>query len=147
MEEKCPGNAAACPEDQFKANTVVCRDAAGDCDLPEFCTGNAAACPENKFKANTVVCRAADPTNPCDLPEFCTGTSATCPENKFKANGTPCEDGNPCTLTSTCQGGQCKGTTNAADNAACGATGSEKCCNGICCPPGQQCSGSPKRCR
>src|SRR5206468_9334348 len=65
----CTGTAAACPSDAFKAATVECRAAAGDCDVAESCSGDSAACPTDAFKPATVECRAA--AGDCDLAESC----------------------------------------------------------------------------
>jgi hypothetical protein len=45
LEETCSGTSAACPDDAFKASTVICRDSEERCDLPEHCTGDSAFCP------------------------------------------------------------------------------------------------------
>jgi len=75
---------------------VVCRPAAGDCDVAEACTGSSADCPADSFQPSSVVCRAA--AGDCDVAEACTGSSAVCPTNAFKPQGTSCtDDGNVCT--------------------------------------------------
>src|SRR3712207_7921759 len=50
IDATCTGNNAQCPDNGFKASTVICRRAADQCDVAEFCTGNSARCPENRFK-------------------------------------------------------------------------------------------------
>src|SRR5204862_171836 len=41
--DRCSGTANTCV-DAFKASTVTCRAAAGDCDVAESCTGSSGAC-------------------------------------------------------------------------------------------------------
>ncbi|XP_058455339.1 zinc metalloproteinase-disintegrin-like EoMP06 [Malaya genurostris] len=48
---------------QLKEAGVDCREARGECDLPEFCTGNSEHCPADVFKRDTEVC--ADGTAFC----------------------------------------------------------------------------------
>jgi len=82
---------------------MVCREAAGPCDVAEVCNGTSVECPQDVFLVDTTVCREA--AGPCDVPEFCTGTSAQCPENKFLPAGTVClEAQGPCAGPSLCSG-------------------------------------------
>ena len=62
---------------------VVCRSAAGVCDLAETCTGNSASCPAD-VKSHAV-CRPS--AGPCDLPESCDGVSDQCPADAFQRVG------------------------------------------------------------
>jgi cysteine-rich repeat protein len=75
---------------------VVCRTAAGVCDVAEVCDGVAAACPADAFRDATVVCREA--AGECDRADACSGASALCPANGFAPGGTSCTpDALPCT--------------------------------------------------
>jgi hypothetical protein len=56
---------------------VVCRFAAGVCDVAEACDGTSATCPDDAFAPSSTPCRPA--LDACDLDDFCTGTSAACP--------------------------------------------------------------------
>jgi len=95
VTEPCPANPdAQCTSgdccdvyNNFKPSTVICREAAGPCDEPEYCTGSSGTCPTNKFKSKSVKCRAAE--GDCDVDDYCTGSSASCP-NKFKAKTVVC---------------------------------------------------------
>ena len=84
---------------------VVCRAAAGDCDVVELCLPDG-GCPPNAFLDAQTECRAA--VTGCDLPERCTGFSAACPVNLFstascRASRGPCDEEEFCTGTSlTC---------------------------------------------
>src|SRR5439155_18941783 len=89
-----------CPADA--KSTVICRVAAGVCDIAESCNGASNDCPADAFKPATTACRAA--TGACDIADSCTGSGPSCPVDAKKANGVGCsEDGNPCT-TDLCDG-------------------------------------------
>ena len=75
-QDICDGVSAACAHPAGNAG-VVCRPAAGDCDLPEACDGVGIACPADTFKSAGTVCRPS--TADCDPAESCTGTDAACP--------------------------------------------------------------------
>ncbi len=66
---------------------VVCRDAAGLCDVVDKCSGTSAACPDT-FKLMGTLCR--DPVGGCDLFEACTGSGPQCPADKLQAAGVVC---------------------------------------------------------
>jgi hypothetical protein len=48
--------------------------------------------------------------NQCKLRGTCDPATGLCNKGGNVADGTPCNDGDPCSRTSTCQGGQCVGT-------------------------------------
>ena len=58
---------------------IVCRPAAGPCDVGESCDGASDVCPEDAFATAAVECRAS--VGPCDSPESCTGIDAPCPDD------------------------------------------------------------------
>ncbi len=82
---------------------VVCRAAAGECDLAETCTGTSTACPsDSKVTANTACPSGAD-TNPCTS-DICDGTDVTCQHPAGNA-GTVCRAAvDVCDLADTCTG-------------------------------------------
>jgi hypothetical protein len=53
-----------------------------------------------------VVCRVA--AGECDVDDTCSGSSADCTDAK-KTDGTQCDDGNPDTISDTCESGVCGG--------------------------------------
>lgn len=105
--EQCPGSAAACPADAKQPNGtactddgagctsdtcdgsgdacqhplkgagVVCRAAAGVCDVAETCDGVGSACPADALVSSATVCRPSGGV--CDPSESCTGSDAACP--------------------------------------------------------------------
>src|SRR5262249_59893008 len=56
---------------------VVCRPAAGACDVAETCPAGATVCPPDGFAPSSTVCRPS--AGVCDVAETCTGTSPACP--------------------------------------------------------------------
>jgi len=97
----------------------VCREDAGECDVPEYCDA-AGACPANGFESPGTACGSSSDTvcdNPdtcdaagacqanheltsvvcgadageCDVPEYC-AADGTCPANSYEPSGTPCGD-------------------------------------------------------
>ncbi|XP_065646532.1 uncharacterized protein LOC136076853 isoform X2 [Hydra vulgaris] len=44
------------PSCLFKKQGTLCREADGECDLPEYCEGDKATCPDNKSVQNVVPC-------------------------------------------------------------------------------------------
>lgn len=65
----------------------LCRPSAGPCDVAEVCDGVGVDCPSDLFLTG-VECRAAD--GACDLPEVCLGDIATCPPDRVASTGTVC---------------------------------------------------------
>ncbi len=53
---------------------VLCRGAAGSCDIPEFCSGNGVGCPADQSIPAGSAC---DPGDPCSTASRCTATSCT----------------------------------------------------------------------
>lgn len=124
------------------ANTVVCRAAAGLCDVAETCDGVSTACPTlNAKQPATHVCRAANGT--CDPEEKCDGTSNACPVNAFAATTVVCRavtPGNTCDVEEKCDGaGSCPVDGFAASTVECRAG------NGTC-DPAEKCTGSGPVC-
>ncbi len=108
-----PGTCTA--QDQCHA-VGVCDPATGLCSSPPRADG--AACTDGTLctqtdtclgglcvGANPVVCAAQDS---CHAAGTCNPATGLC-SNPLLLDGTLCDDGNPCTLTDTCQDGTCLG--------------------------------------
>jgi hypothetical protein len=92
------------------ADTVVCRPAAGACDVAESCDGSATACPADAMVSSGTECRAS--TGACDAAETCDGSSAACPADSLLPVGAPCDDADACSMLDVCDGiGACAGTS------------------------------------
>lgn len=68
---------------------VVCRAAAGLCDVVDKCSGTSEACPDT-FKLMGTICR--DQVGACDAVEMCTGTGPQCPADTLKTAGVVCRN-------------------------------------------------------
>jgi len=86
-----------------RAAGIVCREAAGACDVAERCTGSSAACPADALTVAGTVCRAA--AGACDVAETCTGNSAACPADVLTVGGTVCRAAaGACDVAERCTG-------------------------------------------
>ncbi|HEY3353694.1 MAG TPA: LamG-like jellyroll fold domain-containing protein [Polyangia bacterium] len=118
----------------FQPTTVVCRAAAGPCDVAETCTGSSGTCPPDLKAATGVVCRPA--AGPCDRPEYCNGTTITCPADAKYDWWHYCIPPSPCSYGQVCHGGdECQpevllpaGTVCRAAMSACDA---QEVCDGV----------------
>ena len=82
---------------------VVCRAAAGDCDLEERCEPESIDCPVDTFGVAGSVCRAS--AGDCDLPETCDGRTAACPVDAFRATSVMCRAASGvCDVAEHCSG-------------------------------------------
>jgi cysteine-rich repeat protein len=85
----------------FEDASTVCRDAVGDCDLPETCTGADPTCPPDE--KSTEECRPA--ADDCDAAESCDGVGDDCPPDAFADADVVCRDAvGDCDLPETCTG-------------------------------------------
>ncbi|MCB9600333.1 MAG: hypothetical protein H6722_11585 [Sandaracinus sp.] len=75
--EECDGGACCTAQCTFQPTMVVCREAAGPCDVAETCSGESVECPTDARSSLGQVCRPA--ADVCDVPEACDGTSVDCP--------------------------------------------------------------------
>ena len=85
------------------ANTL-CRNAYGDCDVPEYCTGKSCDCPHDQYKNSSVICRPQN--GPCDAPETCSGNHPFCPsEDMMYPDSYTCRPSKgPCDIPENCDG-------------------------------------------
>lgn len=152
VAEQCDGVNAACPADGFAAASVDCGPAPAVCETRAKCTGSSAVCPPNPFRPATYECRAADSGVTCDAAEFCTGSSSDCPSDARAPIGTPCDDNDPCTTSSTCQGGElcvgprdacaCESDADCFDNNPCS---DDKCVSLVAPLTGTKCDYTPSQ--
>ncbi len=97
-----PGDTCCTASCTLKFLGTICREATGECDLPEVCTGLLPSCPTNVFKP-AGVCRAA--VDVCDMPELCSGVGPACPIDRFEPPTTTCRAaGSTCDAAETCTG-------------------------------------------
>src|SRR5207248_2451305 len=87
------------------------------CTSGETCQNGTCGSP-----TSTVTCTALDQ---CHVAGMCDPTSGVC-SNPAAADGTVCDDGNACTYTDTCSGGQCVGTAITCTSDQC----NTRTCNG-----------------
>ena len=141
------------------ANPVACAasdqcHAAGTCDPSTGVCGNPAlpdgtSCNDGNACTQTDTCQAgvcvganpvgcAGASDQCHDMGICDPATGTC-SSPAKADGTGCNDGNPCTLTDTCQGGTCIGSNPVVCAASdqCHAAGICDPSTGVCTNPAQ----------
>ena len=156
--DQCDGSSAACQHPAADAD-VVCRAAAGPCDVAEHfvCDGTTEKCPDDAFLPSDAVCRSS--TGDCDPVETCTGSSAACPADVISPADTGCpSDGNPCTLdvcdgtNVDCQhpagnaGALCRDVAGACDIAENCTGTSETCPDDVLVGAGTECRASTGEC-
>jgi hypothetical protein len=88
---------------------MLCREDAGECDVPEYCDA-AGACPANGFEPTGTAC--GDPSDTiCDDPDTCDSTGA-CQVNHEPITTLCREDAGECDLEEYCDGaGSCPADT------------------------------------
>jgi hypothetical protein len=84
-----------------EASSVVCRPAAGSCDVAESCDGVSSGCPADAFEPATTVCRSS--AGLCDLAESCTGSGPTCPADA-KSTAVCRPSAGACDVAESCDG-------------------------------------------
>ncbi len=129
-QDTCSGTvgASATCTANYQPASVVCRPAAGDCDIAEACSGASASCPSDALRPSATVCRPA--AGSCDVPEACTGTAPACPQDALVSAGTVCRDAvSECDAAETCTGASPSCAADAAKpvGTACGAAPSGAC--------------------
>lgn len=114
---------------------VLCRAAAGDCDVAEACDGASPVCPGDAMKPATSVCRTS--SGVCDVSELCTGSDAACPSDRVASASTVCrEAAGECDVAEQCTGSgrTCPVDRRVAAGTSCGPDGllcTEDVCDGI----------------
>ena len=82
---------------------LVCRPAAGPCDVDEGCDGASIDCPVDGLVGAGVICREA--AGACDLAESCSGADPSCPGDQRAGDDVVCRPvADPCDLQETCTG-------------------------------------------
>jgi cysteine-rich repeat protein len=117
------------------ADTVVCRAAAGACDVAENCNGTDTTCPADAVVSSGTECRAS--AGACDIAEDCDGTAATCPADAFEPSTTVCRAAvhAVCDIAENCTG----------DSAACptdGFAANTVSCSDLYCWGDEHCDGA-----
>ena len=158
----CTGaNPVTCPAPDQCHDTRICNTSTGVCSNPA--KANNTPCSDGNPCTQTDTCQAGVCTgaNPvtCPTPDQCHDVGVCSPDtgvcsNPAKPNNAPCSDGNACTQTDTCQGGNCTGanpvTCTALDQ--CHDAGVCNTSTGACsnpakpantpCPDGNVCNGN-----
>lgn len=129
-QDTCSGTvgATATCTAKYQASSVVCRIAAGTCDVAEKCTGSSPSCPANVLVAGGATCRAS--AGPCDVAEHCSGGSAICPSDALANSGSVCRAAvSECDVAETCDGlsVECSADVAVAAGTPCGAAPSGDC--------------------
>ncbi len=100
--DQCDGSSVTCQHPVGNAG-VICRPAAGGCDVEETCNGTSPGCPPDVVQPSTAECRPS--AGPCDPAETCDGSSPTCPANAFAPATTVCRaSAGPCDVAEHCSG-------------------------------------------
>jgi hypothetical protein len=114
---------------------VVCRSAAGSCDIAENCNGTLKTCPTDTFQGTSVICRSS--AGLCDVAEHCTGSSAACPADAMASSATTCRpSAGACDVAENCTGSSssCPADGKAASGVVCrsaaGVCDIAEACNG-----------------
>ena len=93
----------SCTHATPESSEVLCRAAAGACDVAETCDGVGTSCPADALAAAGATCR--DSAGTCDPAEMCTGTASTCPADARATAGTECRAvAGACDVAETCDG-------------------------------------------
>ena len=99
----CSSGEPSCVPSGFRGPDVICRPAAGQCDVAEACTGTSADCPVDAFAPATTECRPA--AGVCDVAESCTGTGPSCPSDAVADATVTCRERNgQCDVAERCDG-------------------------------------------
>ncbi len=147
-----PNEGCSAGECVSAVNTCECQKDA-DClskDDGNLCNGTL-YCDLNTFKCRTnpatvVTCNTDD--DPACLSDVCDKKSGKCQELALPKDGTVCDDGNPCTPSSHCSGGQCAAQVNVCPcqlDGDCAVKEDGDVCNGglFCHPKSKNCEVNP----
>src|SRR5213076_1226356 len=109
--------------DAFRAASVMCRAAAGQCDVAETCTGTSGACPVDGFASASTSCTGASQGGVCDndAADHCSGTGNSCVD-VFRAASYTCRaSAGQCDVAETCPGtsGACPAEGFASASTSC----------------------------
>lgn len=123
------------------ANSVVCREAGGECGVETKCDGRSTTCPaQQQFLPASRTCRASG--GPCDVEEKCTGSSASCPPNAFVTGGVCRNATGPCDVAELCSGDSAACPSDVRKGAGDSCISSDRCVRDATCTASGSCSGT-----
>ncbi len=125
---------------QIEPSTVVCRPAAGICDVADSCDGVNPTCPADALVTVGTDCRSS--TGACDPAEVCDGATAACPADALAPSGTTCRSS-----TGACDPAEvCDGATAACPADALAPSGTTCRTSAGGCDPAEVCDGTGATC-
>jgi len=116
----------------FESAATLCRNDAGQCDVPDYCSGASDVCTDN-FEPNTVACTGSSQGGVCDNDggDLCSGVADTCVD-AFQASSVTCRAATgQCDVAEQCTGsaGACPSDGFQPSSTACTGTSQGDSCD------------------